>query len=134
MTSARPGTPGATRACPHCRETILESAVVCPGCKHYLRFGAGGDASPARPVQQIRILALLFVHRVVNRAHPAHLLLDVAVSHVHLLGELAHARDHPHDLVHGPKLLHLGHLAHEVFERERPFLHLGLELGRLLGV
>ena len=30
--------PGATRSCPHCRATILESAVICPGCKHHLRF------------------------------------------------------------------------------------------------
>jgi glutaredoxin len=29
---------GATRTCPHCRATILESASVCPGCKHHLRF------------------------------------------------------------------------------------------------
>jgi len=29
---------GATRTCPHCRATILESAMVCPGCKHHLRF------------------------------------------------------------------------------------------------
>jgi len=37
--SARPVTQaGATRTCPHCRATILESAVICPGCKHHLRF------------------------------------------------------------------------------------------------
>jgi Zn finger protein HypA/HybF involved in hydrogenase expression len=30
--------PGATRTCPHCRATILESAAVCPGCRHHLRF------------------------------------------------------------------------------------------------
>lgn len=30
--------PGATRTCPHCRATILESAAMCPGCKKYLRF------------------------------------------------------------------------------------------------
>lgn len=37
--TARPlGTAGATRTCPHCRATILESAIVCPGCKHHLRF------------------------------------------------------------------------------------------------
>jgi hypothetical protein len=37
--SARPiSQAGATRTCPHCRATILESAVVCPGCKHHLRF------------------------------------------------------------------------------------------------
>jgi hypothetical protein len=29
---------GAVRTCPHCRATILESAVICPGCKHHLRF------------------------------------------------------------------------------------------------
>jgi len=47
MTSARPGTPGATRACPHCRETILESAAVCPACRHHLRFEPrSADAVP----------------------------------------------------------------------------------------
>lgn len=44
MSSARPGSPGATRACPHCRETILESAAVCPSCRHHLRFDAGPTA------------------------------------------------------------------------------------------
>ena len=34
----RPGTAGATRICPHCKTTILESASVCPACKHHLRF------------------------------------------------------------------------------------------------
>ena len=38
MTAPRPGEPGATRTCPHCRETILESAAVCPACKHHVRF------------------------------------------------------------------------------------------------
>lgn len=45
----RPGTAGATRECPHCKTTILESAVVCPACKHYLRYD--GDAHPATPAQ-----------------------------------------------------------------------------------
>jgi len=49
MSNQRPGQPGATRQCPHCRETILESAVVCPACKHYLRYGAGADAVAVRP-------------------------------------------------------------------------------------
>ena len=30
--------PGKTRICPHCKTTILESARVCPGCHHHLRF------------------------------------------------------------------------------------------------
>jgi hypothetical protein len=47
MTNQRPGDPGATRRCPHCRETILDSALVCPACKHYVRYGASGVAEPA---------------------------------------------------------------------------------------
>jgi hypothetical protein len=31
-------TSGKTRTCPHCKATILESAMVCPGCQHHLRF------------------------------------------------------------------------------------------------
>ena len=55
MTSARPGSPGATRLCPHCRETILESAAVCPACRHYLRVNAGSEALPAPAVTPLRI-------------------------------------------------------------------------------
>ena len=46
MSSVRPGSPGATRECPHCRETILESAGVCPACRHYLRFDARRRSAP----------------------------------------------------------------------------------------
>jgi hypothetical protein len=50
MSSVRPGSPGATRECPHCRETNLDSASVCPACRHYLRFDAGADAdAPQAP-------------------------------------------------------------------------------------
>lgn len=45
MNSPRPGTPGATRACPHCRELILESAAVCPACKHHVRFDAAAASN-----------------------------------------------------------------------------------------
>ena len=38
MNQPRPGSPGATRQCPHCKEQILESASVCPACRHHLRF------------------------------------------------------------------------------------------------
>ena len=49
MSQPRPGSAGATRTCPHCKATILESAAVCPGCRHHLRFepGAGANAVPA---------------------------------------------------------------------------------------
>ena len=51
MSNIRPGSPGATRACPHCKETILESAAVCPQCKHHVRFaGAGGGSATAADV------------------------------------------------------------------------------------
>ena len=41
MSNGRQGGAGATRVCPHCRATILESAAICPGCKHHLRFEPG---------------------------------------------------------------------------------------------
>jgi hypothetical protein len=41
--------PGATRSCPHCRATILESASVCPACRHHLRFDAAESAVAATP-------------------------------------------------------------------------------------
>jgi hypothetical protein len=44
MSAARPGTLGATRVCPHCKATVLQSASICPGCQHHLRFNAGGTA------------------------------------------------------------------------------------------
>jgi hypothetical protein len=44
MSTPRPGTPGAIRECPHCKESILESATVCPSCKHHLRFDDGAAA------------------------------------------------------------------------------------------
>jgi uncharacterized protein YbaR (Trm112 family) len=48
--SARPGAAGATRTCPHCKTTILESASVCPSCRHYLRFDS--TASTAQGATQ----------------------------------------------------------------------------------
>ena len=35
-----PGSVGKTRTCPHCKAVILESAVICPQCRHHLKFGA----------------------------------------------------------------------------------------------
>lgn len=49
MSSARPGNPGSTRACPHCKATILDSAIICPVCRHHLRFDqrASENAHPS---------------------------------------------------------------------------------------
>jgi hypothetical protein len=41
------GAVGRTRVCPHCKATILESAPVCPQCRHHLRFV--GAAAPPKP-------------------------------------------------------------------------------------
>lgn len=41
MSGPRPATAGATRICPHCRVEILESASICPACRHHLRFHQG---------------------------------------------------------------------------------------------
>lgn len=37
---------GKTRSCPHCRATILESAAVCPACRHHLRFESRRGVEP----------------------------------------------------------------------------------------
>jgi hypothetical protein len=55
MSSVRPGSAGATRECPHCRETILESAAVCPACRHYLRFDAVAVAPQEPALTPLRI-------------------------------------------------------------------------------
>ena len=59
MTTTRGAAPGATRICPHCRAKVLESATVCPGCKHHLRFDPGAaksqpSSSPLRVEGTIR--------------------------------------------------------------------------------
>jgi len=48
MSSVRPVVPGKTRTCPHCKAVILESASVCPGCQHHLRFGSDAQQVEAR--------------------------------------------------------------------------------------
>ncbi len=34
-----------TRTCPHCKATILASALVCPGCRGHLRMDKAGAPS-----------------------------------------------------------------------------------------
>jgi hypothetical protein len=55
MSALRPGTPGATRTCPHCKTTILESANVCPSCKHHLRFDSDALASKQQRTVPLRV-------------------------------------------------------------------------------
>lgn len=55
MTPVRQGAPGATRTCPHCRQTILESASVCPACHHHLRFVQGERPRPLATFSPLRV-------------------------------------------------------------------------------
>lgn len=47
MSAVRQGMPGATRTCPHCKATILETASVCPACRHHLRFDSDANTRAA---------------------------------------------------------------------------------------
>jgi hypothetical protein len=42
MKSSRAPIAGASRTCPHCKATILQSAPSCPICRHVLRFTSFG--------------------------------------------------------------------------------------------
>ena len=55
MSMARPGTAGATRACPHCKATILESASVCPACRGHLRYDEAAIARDKTKVKPLHI-------------------------------------------------------------------------------
>lgn len=55
MSTPRPGTPGATRTCPHCKATILESASVCPACRHHLRFDENAIAGAKTTISPLHV-------------------------------------------------------------------------------
>ena len=55
MSVARGGTLGATRICPHCKAIVLQSANICPGCQHHLRFNSVNAEPQAESVSAMRI-------------------------------------------------------------------------------
>jgi hypothetical protein len=55
MSTARQGAPGTTRICPHCKTAILESAVVCPACRHHLRFAPGVERRALPSFSPLRV-------------------------------------------------------------------------------
>jgi hypothetical protein len=66
MSTARGATIGRTRTCPHCKATILESATVCPVCRHHLRFDS-------KAISQRRAQPAFSALRVEGRfRHPDH--------------------------------------------------------------
>ena len=48
MSTTRPVSPGKSRRCPHCRSEILESASICPVCRHHLSFGQAAEQAGER--------------------------------------------------------------------------------------
>ncbi|NZA26070.1 hypothetical protein H0E84_06700 [Luteimonas sp. SJ-92] len=55
MSNGRPGAAGATRTCPHCKTTILQSAAICPSCRHYLRFDSAASAGVAASTTALNV-------------------------------------------------------------------------------
>jgi hypothetical protein len=55
MSAARAGSVGASRICPHCKATVLESAAICPGCQHHLRFNAAAADPNAAGYSALRV-------------------------------------------------------------------------------
>jgi hypothetical protein len=55
MSVARAGTLGATRVCPHCKAVVLQSANICPGCHHHLRFSSANAEPQTESVSAMRI-------------------------------------------------------------------------------
>lgn len=47
--------PGQARTCPLCKATILESASVCPGCRHHLRFDSRAGPLEWESVVPLRV-------------------------------------------------------------------------------
>ncbi len=55
MSVVRQGSLGATRTCPHCKAVVLQSANICPGCQHHLRFSAANSEPQSEGVPAMRI-------------------------------------------------------------------------------
>jgi hypothetical protein len=67
MAVARQSSLGANRLCPHCKATVLQSANICPGCHHHLRFNTVGSSNAetqSPPVPAVRIQGS--IHHSVN--------------------------------------------------------------------
>jgi hypothetical protein len=55
VSAARQSNLGATRVCPHCKATVLQSANICPGCQHHLRFNTVNTEPQAAALSAMRI-------------------------------------------------------------------------------
>ena len=77
MSSLRSGSPGATRVCPHCKATVLETAAICPGCRHHLRFST--DVAQAGAEEGYTALSVdgSFSHKASSEACEYFVVLDI---------------------------------------------------------
>jgi hypothetical protein len=41
--------------CPHCKATVLQSANICPGCQHHLRFNIVNAEPQTQALSALRI-------------------------------------------------------------------------------
>jgi hypothetical protein len=64
--------------CPHCKEQILESASVCPACRHHLRFDP--TAAPADLAQASTPLRIEGVLRQPADGGPAEYSVIVSIK------------------------------------------------------
>jgi len=64
MSVARQGAFGATRVCPHCKAVVLQSANICPGCQHHLRF----NVVNAEPQAQAQALSAMRIEGSIQHA------------------------------------------------------------------
>jgi len=59
MPSHPGGSEGATRSCPHCKSTILNSALRCPVCRHYLHFDVPPEEDESETVTALKVDATI---------------------------------------------------------------------------
>ena len=77
MSVVRQGTLGATRVCPHCKATVLQSASICPGCHHHLRFNVA-NAEPQ--VKGISAMSLEGTIHHANRAEACEYCVVISIT------------------------------------------------------
>lgn len=65
-----------TRPCPHCKAVILESASVCPGCRHHLKFDPLAAQRPTEARTGMRIDGTI---RAPDPAEPCEYCVTVAI-------------------------------------------------------
>jgi len=72
---------GKTRSCPHCRATILESAAVCPACRHHLRFENRRGEQPQAASQVALKVSGQFARKAASGPGEYHVVVVIRDAH-----------------------------------------------------